>query len=218
MDRHDRADPDKTVIKPRAVDPAKTVIAPRQKAASRKAQTPAAGKSPAAQPPKPPPAGPQPAAAKRPSAFPMVALGLAAFLLLSVTAGLVTVYVMTGGKTQVSDESLNADLVPVEPSEETQPGQPQIPEILPPKIIGLSGDPITIHRGSSVSRRLVKLGGQAVAAAAPIGVHGDIFRLSALLTSADDTLGAGLPGSPQSFAFFASAGGEAGTGGNQSHA
>src|SRR5437588_8518384 len=126
MDRHDRADPDKTVIKPRAVDPDKTVIAPRQKAASGKAQTPAAGKSPAAQPPKPPPAGPQPAAAKRPSAFPVVALGLAAFLLLSVTAGLATLYVMTGGKTQVREQSPHADPLPAEPSDEAQPGHTQI--------------------------------------------------------------------------------------------
>ena len=196
MDRQDRTDPDKTVIRPRAADPDKTVIAPRQKIQSAKAPASAPPDAPAASTIKAPLASPRPIS--KPSAFPVVALGVAAFLFLSVTAGLVAVYVMTGGKSEVSDESLNADLVAVEPSqvEENQPGQPQIPEILPPKIIGLSGDPITIHRGVSISRQLVKLGSQAAAAAAPIGVHGDLFRLSDLLTSADDTLGAGLPGSP----------------------
>src|SRR5216110_636166 len=116
MDRQDKTDPDKTVIRRRAADPAKTVIAPRQKTHGAKAPASAPQNAPAAASATAPPASPRPIASK-PSAFPVVALGVAAFLFLSVTAGLVTVYVMTGGKSEVSDESLNADLVPVEPSQ-----------------------------------------------------------------------------------------------------
>jgi murein DD-endopeptidase MepM/ murein hydrolase activator NlpD len=212
MDRPDGSDPEKTVIRPRTPDPDKTVIAPRQKTAADKPATAAPPKKTSS------PDLPSKPATSRPSVFPMVLFGLAALAFLTATAGLVTVYVMTGGKTEVSDESLNADLVPVEPTavEEAQPGQPQIPEILPPKIIGLSGDPITIHRSDSISHQLVKL--DAASVAGPIGVRGDVYRLSDLLTAADSALTAGLPGSQESYAFFASAGGEENAGNNGTEA
>jgi murein DD-endopeptidase MepM/ murein hydrolase activator NlpD len=196
MDRHDETDPEKTLIRPRTPDPDKTIIVARQGAAASKPTPVAPAETAPAAPPKPLPA------------IRVVAFGLAAFVFLGATAGLVTVYLMSGGTPEVSDESLNQQLVSVEPAEtqgaQPEGAQPEVTEIAPPQIIGLSGDPITVQRRDAVSRKLTKLSNAAAAFVAPLGIGGEIYRLNDALSSADSALATGVPGSQQSYAFFAS--------------
>ena len=196
MDRRDETDPEKTLIRPRTPDPDKTIIVARQGAAASKPTPVAPAETAPAAPPKPLPA------------IRVVAFGLAAFVFLGATAGLVTVYLMSGGTPEVSDESLNQQLVSVEPVEtqgaQPEGAQPEVTEIAPPQIIGLSGDPITVQRRDAVSRKLTKLSNAAAAFVAPLGIGGEIYRLNDALSSADSALATGVPGSQQSYAFFAS--------------
>ncbi|MFL5260315.1 MAG: M23 family metallopeptidase [Hyphomicrobiales bacterium] len=201
MDRGGGADPDKTIIKPRAPrqqDPDKTLIVARQKKAA------------PAEPTKPI-ASPAPMPSPGMSTPRIVALSLVAFLFLGGTAALVTVSLMTGRQTDMVEANLDQTLVPVEPQapEQGQEEPAETPEILSPRIIGLSGDPIIMTRHQSISRKLEKLGSAAITAAASVGVQGEVYRLSDTLRSAEGALTAALPGSQQSYAFFAGAGGSA---------
>jgi murein DD-endopeptidase MepM/ murein hydrolase activator NlpD len=180
----------------------KTIVAPRKKAVPQKPAT----LPPAAAVPKPEPDRPQR------SILLAVIFGFFALLLLGVTASLVTVHVLTGGRSDFTEEELSARLE--EPTEisgsslpETEEDVPDdsIDKYIPPKILELSGDPIIIRRRETVTRQMAKIDPGTVTAVKPIGVHGDVYRLTDALHATEASVIGGLPGSQQDFAFFESA-------------
>ena len=146
----------------------------------------------------------------RSSSLMAVVLGLTTLLLLGAAASLVTIHVLTGGRSEFSDAVLDSELVAVaEPvgSEQqiAEESDADIEKFLPPKIIELSGDPVVVKRRPGISRQLVKLADDVVEKAKPRGVGNEIYRMDDTLVAPETNFFGGLPGSQQDFAFFQSA-------------
>ncbi len=150
------------------------------------------------------PGPPEPA--KPPSRWPVFMFAGLAMLLLGVVAALVMIDVMTGGsQTEFSEATLEKELVPVEPDgmalgPEELPPEP--PDVTPPGIIGLSGNPIIIPRRRALERQLLKVPDVEPRLAKSLKLQGEVYRMSASLAVQGESVTESLPGSQESFAFF----------------
>jgi murein DD-endopeptidase MepM/ murein hydrolase activator NlpD len=137
--------------------------------------------------------------------FGLIVFGSLSVLLIALTAGLVTIHILTGGRSNFSEEVLDAPLVAVEEPEaiELQPAQggDEMDRYLPPRIVELSGDPIFVRRQGTISRQLVKLPDEVTVLAKPLKLAGDVYRFTDTLSAPKSDLPGGFQGSQQDFAF-----------------
>ncbi len=144
-------------------------------------------------------------APRRGYSFSLIVFGGLSVLLIALTASLVTIHFMTGGRTGFSEEVLEAPLVVVEAPDALaeQPAETadEMDRYLPPRIIGLSGAPIVVRRLGTVSRQLVALPDEVTAAAGPLKLPGEVYRFSDAFSSSESDLPGGFQGSREDFAF-----------------